>query len=72
MFRINKDYSYSFCFQVDCVWNDWQKGKCDKTCGGGNRTNIRHIKVQAKHGGQACVGSDTTIESCNVNECPGI
>ena len=62
----------NYCiFQVNCEWSEWQEGECNKTCGGGNRTKSRHIKVQAVHGGRACVGSDTTTESCNVNKCPG-
>ena len=68
---VNKNKLYSYFIQVNCEWSEWQKGKCDKACGGGNRTISRHIKIQAKHGGQACVGSNTTTESCNVKECPG-
>ena len=44
---------------------------CDKTCGGGTRTNIRVPKVDLQHGGVECTGHSTITESCNIQECPG-
>ena len=57
---------------VDCEWDDWQLGKCSKTCGGGSRTNTRTPKVDAAHGGEECNGASNITESCNTQECPGI
>ena len=56
---------------VDCVWDDWETGDCDKECGGGIRTNKRSVKVPAEHGGKECPGPASVDESCNVHECPG-
>ena len=56
---------------VDCVWDKWQVGECSKRCGGGTRTNIRKLKVNSAHGGEACYGMPNITESCNVQECPG-
>ena len=52
---------------------------CDKTCGGGTRTDIRVPKVDVElvknggnlYGGKECTGPSTVTESCNVQECPG-
>ena len=56
---------------VDCEWDDWMIGECDKDCGGGMRTNIRAVKSPADHGGKECTGASSVDESCNVQECPG-
>ena len=58
-------------FVVDCLWDEWKIGMCDKSCGGGTRTDIRVPKVDVEHGGQECTGPSTVTESCNVQECPG-
>ena len=57
---------------VDCVWSNWTIGECDKTCGGGFRTNSRAPTPEAQHGGEECTGHPTVTESCNIQECPGI
>ena len=56
---------------VDCQWSNWINGTCTKTCGGGNRTNVRTEEVPADHGGDECVGSSTAEDSCNTKPCPG-
>ena len=56
---------------VDCEWDEWNIGRCSKTCGGGMVTNTRVPKVDVQHGGEECTGSSTVTESCNVHECPG-
>ena len=56
---------------MHCEWNDWIIGDCSKSCGGGNRRNIRTENVTAQHGGDACNGTNTVEESCDVQECPG-
>ena len=64
-------YRYIFSDLVDCEWNDWQKGKCSVTCGGGTLTKTRSPKFDAQHGGQECTGQPEVTESCNIQECPG-
>ena len=56
---------------VDCEWDEWQVGECDKVCGGGLLTKTRVSKMDEKHGGKACTGHSSVTESCNVHECPG-
>ena len=55
---------------TDCEWNEWQIGKCSKTCGGGTRSNYRTKKVEEMHGG-FCEGESTGSESCFTQDCPG-
>ena len=57
--------------KVDCEWDVWQVGTCDKLCGSGLRTNTRIKKTEAKNGGEECSGSSNITEACNVHECPG-
>ena len=64
----------SICFikmLVDCEWDEWQVGECDKLCGGGLLTKTRVPKGDEKHGGKACTGHPSVTESCNTHECPG-
>ena len=56
---------------VDCEWDEWQVGECDKTCGGGLFNKTRVPKVDEQHGGKACTDHSSVTESCNVQECPG-
>ena len=56
---------------VDCEWDEWQVGECDKACGGGLFTKTRVPKIDEKHGGKVCTGHRSVTESCNVHECPG-
>ena len=56
---------------VDCEWDDWQVGVCDKTCGGGLLTKTRIPKVNEQNGGEECTGRSNVTESCNIQECPG-
>ena len=46
-------------------------GECSKTCGGGERTNLRDKKIRDRNGG-TCSGTPTDTETCNVDFCPGI
>ena len=54
---------------VDCQWNDWQIGKCSKSCGGGTRTKTRTKKTESSDGG-ICEGEATMQEACNTQQCP--
>ena len=56
---------------VDCEWEEWRIGECSKTCGGGERINIRNKKIDATNGGKECSGNSTVTDSCNKIECPG-
>ena len=57
--------------RIDCEWDDWRIGECSKTCGGGERINIRNKKSEATNGGKECSGTSTLTVLCNKNECPG-
>ena len=57
--------------KVHCEWSEWKIGKCDKACGGGHRTNIRSLKMDAKYGGKECSESSVITEPCNIHECAG-
>ena len=46
-------------------------GECSKTCGGGERTNLRDKKIRDRNGG-TCRGTPTITEMCNMDFCPGI
>merc|ERR1712136_548000 len=54
---------------IDCIWGDWKKGSCSKSCGGGTRTNERIKVVKEEHGG-TCEGESTEVEDCNEDKCP--
>ena len=56
---------------VNCEWDEWKIGKCDKTCGGGMQTNTRVKKSEAKYGGEKCEGLSKITQLCNVQDCPG-
>ena len=56
---------------VHCEWNEWVKGSCSKSCGGGIRIDTRTESVSAKHGGDKCEGASSMEVSCNDQECPG-
>ena len=60
------------CIVVHCEWNDWVQGDCDKSCGGGVRTDTRTVNVDAQHGGDECQGPSSMEVSCNTQECPGV
>ena len=56
---------------VNCEWNNWVEGVCSNSCGGGNQTNTRTIKVKAANGGTECDGEHTMVNiGCNNQECP--
>ena len=46
-------------------------GECSKTCGGGERTNLRDKKIRDRNGG-TCSGTPTVTEMCSMDFCPGI
>jgi len=55
---------------VDCVVNSWSAwSSCTATCGGGQQTRSRTVKVQAANGGNACPSLDESQE-CNKHACP--
>ena len=56
---------------VDCEWRDWEIGECSKTCGGGQRLNIRNRKIEAANGGKDCLGGSTETVGCYEGDCPG-
>jgi len=57
--------------EVDCVWGEWEDfGACSRTCGGGNRSRTRLIKVAPRNGGKLCEPLDMTeVGTCNMESC---
>ena len=41
------------------------------TCGGGERSRRRKIKIEPANGGKDCPGLDTEIEACGEIDCAG-
>jgi hypothetical protein len=55
---------------VNCAtgsWNAWSE--CSMTCGDGQRTRTRVVKISAQHGGVAC-GALSETGPCNDGLCP--
>ena len=57
---------------VDCQWNTWGWwGDCSKTCGVGQREQIRTKRVTENSSG-SCSGLPSRYESCQGDHaCPG-
>eukprot|EP00931_Biecheleriopsis_adriatica_P047950 TRINITY_DN27682_c0_g2_i1.p1 TRINITY_DN27682_c0_g2~~TRINITY_DN27682_c0_g2_i1.p1 ORF type:complete len:1370 (-),score=205.40 TRINITY_DN27682_c0_g2_i1:43-4152(-) len=56
---------------VDCMlstWSEWTA--CSKRCGGGSIMRFREITLQAKNGGDACLGKLEQDSPCNEDPCP--
>jgi len=55
----------------DCLWADWTSwGGCTCTCGGGQQTRDRFIKIAPLGDGALCPVSDRTqLQSCNTQPC---
>ena len=59
-------------FSVDCVWDDYGEWtSCSKSCGGGQQSRTRNIKIDADNGGKECAGSLTDSRECNNEDCIG-
>ena len=59
-------------FSVDCVWDDYGEwSSCSKSCGVGQQSRTRTIKIDADNGGKECTGSSTDSRECNTKECIG-
>ena len=55
---------------TDCKqssWGEWSK--CSKSCGEGSQKRQRTVAKTEKHGGKACVGSNTERKPCNTQKC---
>jgi len=56
---------------VDCEYGEWTHTDCTTTCGKGQWTRTRAVKVQAKHGGVPCNSTLVAISPCEgQKECP--
>jgi hypothetical protein len=54
---------------VDCEMSDWSPwAKCSKTCGGGEQTRTRTVKIKPSNGGKACESGSET-RKCNEQVC---
>ena len=61
------------CLISVCQWGEWGDfTSCTKTCGEGRKSRYRAVFQEAMHGGDACLGNSTDMETCNVGDCPGI
>ena len=60
-------------FVVDGIWGQWgQWATCTHSCGGGTRTRLRLCNSPAPdYGGLFCVGTDSQVDYCNNEPCPG-
>lgn len=59
---------------IPCKYSAWapahiELAPCDRSCGGGRRTQTRSIVQQADHGAAAC-GKTEYVGSCNDLACP--
>ena len=62
---------------VNGVWGEFAEWtECPVSCGGGERSRVRTCDSPAPaHGGNDCTvdgSSNTEVERCNENPCPGI
>ena len=59
-------------FSVDGNWASWGSyGACTVTCGGGTQVRSRTCSNPApQYLGANCVGSITSSQSCNTQNCP--
>merc|ERR1719478_62711 len=56
---------------IHCKLSDWTAwSACSTTCGQGTRSRSRSVRVEAKHGGQACEDALEASEQCKDRECP--
>ena len=46
-------------------------GECSASCGEGYRRRTRSPKIESNSEGWECLGPSTSMESCNLRECPG-
>eukprot|EP01013_Petalomonas_cantuscygni_P015357 TRINITY_DN3164_c0_g1_i1.p1 TRINITY_DN3164_c0_g1~~TRINITY_DN3164_c0_g1_i1.p1 ORF type:complete len:6949 (+),score=1286.42 TRINITY_DN3164_c0_g1_i1:147-20993(+) len=53
---------------VDCKLGEWKLGTCDKTCGGGTRTDTRAVLQEPSGSGVQC-GPKTRESECNTQAC---
>ena len=61
---------------VNGVWGEFAEwNECPVSCGGGERSRVRTCDSPAPaHGGNDCTvdgSSNTEVERCNENPCPG-
>lgn len=65
----HSDYSLH---TVNCRWLEWSEwSPCTVSCGFGLSSRNR-TKIEAQHGGLACVGRNKEWQFCNTHECPGL
>lgn len=58
---------------IDCEWGHWVEwSACSATCGGGDRSRSRLIKVAPRHGGKLCEALPMSeVAPCAVQPCGG-
>nr|XP_026691172.1 hemicentin-1-like isoform X1 [Ciona intestinalis] len=64
-------YCNSECCPVNCRWGSWNSwSDCSKSCENGTRQRTRNFAVEGACGGTACIGMNTSVETCNQVCCP--
>ena len=63
---------FFYLVAVECQWNEWRVGDCNKSCGKGFRIKTRTPKSKTNGLMEDCSGPSTVLESCSIRECPGI
>lgn len=62
-----QDYCAPFltCPSYDCRWSEWTSySPCSASCGGGYKTRMRVVQLEAVRGGRACMGPTEQWTAC--------
>eukprot|EP00397_Hematodinium_sp_SG-2012_P001492 GEMP01001495.1.p1 GENE.GEMP01001495.1~~GEMP01001495.1.p1 ORF type:complete len:1042 (+),score=197.84 GEMP01001495.1:242-3367(+) len=56
---------------TDCLWNEWQSwSACSRTCGSGEKSRSRLIKIAPRDGGKLCDPLDMgEVAACSTQPC---
>ena len=67
------DLLFGSLFIVDGEWSPWTTwSSCSATCGDGTRERSRQCdNPPPSLGGNDCAGSDSEVDNCNKEPCPG-
>ena len=53
---------------MNCVWGEWKRGCCSKSCGNGVRQDVR-IKMVVEANGGTCYGDPSRDMNCLLEKC---
>ena len=57
-------------YLANCVWSEWNSGKCSASCDGGKRIVTRTKQGDDLNGGQCDPMIEKRTVSCNTESCP--